>query len=597
MYSQYRCVSLIKLQQQMCLWCCILFCSVCAETPPKLPGDDITGIYMPGISISDTSAPDSAAVCLSTPQWRGQTMKTWEAPSLLEQIEEDAVVLPIGTGAVYIPRLADAKQEPDIQIFDTGGKLSASGTTGRKYPLEPGSYSVVLGSGSDNQRITRKITISEGAAEPLIPDWCALTVDIVDSNTIPFRGQYELARIDEFEAFGRSYGRDQALGEQLKTWILSPGLYKIFTVGAGYNSLNNFITVRLLPGEMVRLTVIEDPSTYKIMSGGIINANAVSAQLNSNWKYRLNLGGTLLFNANVDHTDKTNTKNSSTIALLSLFDLIYKKKPTDWETNVYIKEGMNISDVHVNDIDLTTDEFRLTSLAVWRIFFPWLGPYCRAEIQTHLLPVSSQFSSSSSNHYFVMLARDSTIRQIDSVNKAHVTQPSLSPITAEIGIGTNIDAVTTHAFDAQLRIGIGYSLLRRWGEKSVQDSSYIKVTPTTDTAVLNDVLSRNYVVLQDAAVVTSQSYGPEMGTTFNIRTGGWGLVRGDWRVRIPIDPLIKKEGIRPDYDAITTISWLLTRTLTLDYTYQYVLKQPVKTSARYEVATQSVFLRFSFSSR
>ena len=76
------------------------------------------------------------------------------------------------------------------------------------------------------------------------------------------------------------------------------------------------------------------------------------------------------------------------------------------------------------------------------------------------------------------------------------------------------------------------------------------------------------------------------------------MVRGDYRVRIPIEPLMKPNPrVRPDWDVYTTVSWSLTRSITIDYLLQYTLKQPLEEAAHVDVATNSIFLRFSFNSR
>ena len=581
--------------------------AVHAEAPPKLPGQDITGSVadMPvAVDSAELKPPPSSPL---SPEWIEQGMNTWDAPGLFQQINEDATIVPIGKGAVFIPRLSDAALEPEMEIFNGTGKLVASGPSGKKYPLLPDEYAVMVGSGSINQRITKKVFVEEGKVVPIIPDWCGLSIDVVDSNNIPFRGQYELARIDEFDAYGRSYGRVIAVGERIKTWILKAGLYKIFSAGDSYNTVNNFITVRLVPGEFASVIVVESQKdfNFKIVGGGEVSAKALSAKRKKNWKYNFNIGGTILFNSNSDRVVTSNTQNSSNLALLSISDITYKKGTNDWETNVFLKEGVNLSDLSKAEVNYTADQFTITSLYVWRVILPWLGPYCRTEFQTHLLPGLFQFDKNAPNHFFITIGQDSAVKEIDSTRTSKQIQPSFSPISGEAGVGANIDAITSRYFDAKFRLGVGFSQYSEWGQKIQRDTTYLNLTAPkivpgsgiTDPQLRN-ALQRNYVILQERPYISLPSYGPEAGMAIGLRVGNWAVVRGDYRIRIPIKPLLAATPkVRPDWDVYTTASWSLTRSITLDYLLQYTLKQPLEEVEHVDVATNSIFLRFSFNTQ
>ena len=577
-------------------WCAASY----AAPPPAIPGEAITESYNTLSRLTDTAVLAPPPSSPHSPLWLQNAEKTWDAPPLSQQIEEDTAVVPVGKGAIFIPRLSDPALEPTVQINEPGGKLYKWGETGRKYTALPGEYSVMLGSGSINQRISKKIKIEEGKTAPVMSDWCGLTVDVVDENNVPFRGPYELARIDELEAYGRSYGRDLTLGERLKTWILKPGLYKIFTAGGSYNSLVNFITVRLVPGEFVRVIVIENQKDLKIIGGGVMNAGALSARRKTNWNRNLNVGGTITFNSTVNKVTSSNSSNVTNISFLTLFDLIYKKGSSDWETNIFWNEGLNFSDLILSNISYPVDDFRLTSLWIWRIFYPWLGPYLRTQLQMKIFPVYKQFDKNTINHYFIMLNPDSSLEEVDNRSLSKRIKPSFSPVTLEAGIGTNIDVVSRDNYDAKVRVGIGYSQNNQWSQINVQDSSSAIDTnkvSRADTAQLNSALKNMHFILQRSKDNVLKSYGPEFGLALNLRAGKLGIARGDFKMIIPVDPLIKKHKVTPNFDVNSTISWTLTQSITLDYMFQYQLIQPVEQVARVDVATHSIFLRFSFNSR
>jgi hypothetical protein len=582
----------------ICFLTVCLCATVLAAPPPKIPGEDITATVDALSKLRDsslTTAPPTSPLSLS---WLEIAMKTWDAPALSQQIDEDSKMIPVGKGGIFIPRLSDPALEPTIQINDANGKLFGWGETGKKYAAEPGDYSIVLGSGSIKQRIVKKITIVEGKIIPILPDWCGLSVDVVDENNKPFRGVYEMARLDTFEAYSRSYGRDITLGERVKTWILKPGLYKLFSAGGSYNSLTNFITVRLIPGEFVRVVVIENPNdnSLKILGGGVINVSSPSSQVSSHWKHSLDIGGVLQLDATNDKINQLNSKKHTIITFLTLFDLNYKKGSTDWETNIFWKEGYDFTDFSLSDIgnSVNADDFRITSLAVWRVILPWLGPYCRTEFRTRLLPLYSRFENTELNHFFIVLNPDSSVQEIDSTSKSKIMQPIFSHITADAGVGTNIDMVTLDNCDAKLRVGLGYSQMTLRNQKDERDSSYINYNKT-DSAFSNELkeaLKRNYILLQRSKNFTSRSFGPEFGLALNLRAGSWGVARGDFRMRTPVDHLD-----HPDWDINTTVSWTLTRSITLDYLFLYTLRQPTKEEGRVNQSSHSLFLRFSLGSR
>jgi hypothetical protein len=568
--------------------------------PPAIPGEDISSSFNTLARIKDTSifaAPQSSP---KSPLWIESAMKSWDAPSLLQQIEEDTTTVPIGKGAIFIPHFSDPAQEPTIKINFPDGNLYKWGETGKKYTALPGEYSIVLGSGAINQHIVKKITVEEGKTVPLVPDWCGLIVDIVDESNVPFRGPYEIARVDEFETYGRSYGRDITLGERLKTWILKPGLYKIFTAGSSYNTLTNFITVRLVPGEFVSVIAIENKTDLKILGGGVVTSGESSARRKSNWNHNLNIGGSITFNSTVDKIKSGNSSKVTNISFLTLFDLIYKKGSNDWETNIFWNEGLNFTDFVLSNVNYTGDEFRINSLWIWRVFFPWLGPYLRTKLQMEFFPQYSTFDKKTVNHYFIVLNPDSSLKTLDSGTLSRRTKPAFSPVTFEAGIGTNIDVVTRDNYNARFRIGLGYSQTNEWSQYNEQDTSsainYNKISPQ-DTVVLNNALKSTHIILQQIKDIVSKSYGPEFGLALNLRAGRWGMARGDFKTIIPVEPFIKKNIIKPDYDISSTISWTLTRSITLDYLFQYQLQRAGEDVATIDQKTHRIFLRFSFNSR
>jgi hypothetical protein len=568
--------------------------SLGAAPPPTLPGQEITGEVSSSI-VRDTAQKVPASSPLA-PDWLSKAYKTWDAPQVSQQLDEDETPVPLGKGGVFVPRFSDANLEPDVQILDGVGRVVASGKTGRKYNLVPGTYTLLIGSGSIKQRISKIVSVQEGKVIPLTPDWCGLQIEVVNEIDSVFRGPYEMARMDEFEPYGRSYGRDPNLGERIKTWILKPGLYKIFGTGESYNTRTNFVTVRLLPGEMTHFLLVQDARTLKIMGGGVAEAMTVAHRVTSGWKYGLDLGGSILFNT-------SNDTNNSSVVFLTNLRLNFKKGKHEWDSKIFFDEELSFTNLKISELNYTSDDFRVYSLYVWR-FLHWFGPYARMQFETHFFPVYDRFDESSLKHLFLILRPDSSIEAIDSTSTSKRILPSLFPVDVELGVGTNIDVITAQNFDTKFKVGFGYSQ-RNIREKSFEvdtlaiQTSEQKPASLLDSAQLNSLLTNfkgNLKVIERLQDVTSYSYGPESSVDATVRLGRFGTAEGEVIVRIPILPIVQHQPLYPDWRVNTSVSWQLTRHITLDYLYQYTFSRPLQTAAQVDMSQHRIWLRFSFNS-
>lgn len=556
--------------------------------PPNLPGEEITQAMSPSIK-KDTLSRKPPTSSPYSIEWYDEAAQTWDAPSVNQQLEEDETPIPIGKGAVFIPYLSDPSLEPDIVVYDSLNKVVSYGKPGKKICLIPGTYCIHLGSGSLTQRIKKWVVIEEAKTITIFPTWSGLQIDIVNENNIPFRGSYEMVRLDEFEPFGRTYGRDPNQGERIKTWILKPGLYKIFSVGSSYNTVNNYVTVRLLPGELVHFVLVEEEETHKIISGGVTVVDEASKKFAKYWRYGLDIGGSILFNTN-------NDTNSSAIVLLTNIRVNHKRYKGEWDSKIFFDQELNFTNFEISQINNTADDFRIYSLYIWRIL-QWLGPYGRLQYETHFFPVYERFSKSSTRHLFIFTSSDSTVQRYDSVSSSVLVQPSFSPMSAELGVGANVDVIARQHFDSKIKLGFGYSQRNTWNQKNniTKDTSFLKVDDTVFYHNMLESFKGNIKVLRTQPDMTSLSYGPEAAIYGALRIGNFGIAEGEIITRIPIIPLLQEHTIRPDYKINTIVSWRITRSLTLDYLFMYTYSQPSKNDIKIDLVQHRVWLRFSFN--
>jgi hypothetical protein len=565
-----------------------LFFMVAADPPPDIPGRELQQDDINAAVPKDTarkSTGQKGASGTTTPLEEQQ--KTWDAPPLSEQMAGVESFVPIGMGGIFVPRFTAANLEPIVLVLDSTGHTVTSGNPGKTFSVEPGNYTVVFGSGAHEQRIVRKVTVEEGRTVPVLPDWAGLSIETIDSLGVSFRGQYEIARIDQFETYGQGYGAHPELGEVVKTWILKPGVYKIIGVGDDYNTLSGFVTVRLDPGELCRFTLVQDSTTNHILGGGTVDVTPES-KLATAWKYGGSLGGTVKFNATLDeHQKPFDTVTNTNLGVLATLWLTYRKPPYEWQNRIRLNEGFNFTGLSADNLQTDIDEFLLNSLLIYR-FLSWLGPYANMQLLASFLPV--QLLRTSSTPDFCILDGKGNIQAFDSTLRSFRLKPPFNSILLNFGAGLNADAINFTFLEAKVRGGFGGSYSYFPSQDRIGDTTSIlnyKSLPVATRALVG-----KSVILVPVAEASAPAIGPQAAISGLLRLGKFITADGELDI---IDPTTRLT--HPDYNIISTISLRLIRWITLDYDYTYQRQQPVQVAAQVNKTTYGVYLRFSYSSR
>lgn len=561
--------------------------SAYAAAPPELPGEEITEQFFRSAPAPDTSLV-AAPVADTSRSWLEIAARSWEAPTVEEQIGKAVKLVPLGQGTVFVPRMVEGSDEPEMEVYDSVGEFAAKGKPGEGINLLPGTYSVVLGSGAHKQQIVRGVNVVEGRVAPVAPTWSGLVIDVVDENSQPLVADYELVRIDEFEPYGRGRGADLDLGETPPAWILKPGLYKILGAGESYNSLRNFITVRLLPGQFVRVLLNMDEDSRRVIGGGVVQMGEGRSDRKKLWTTGIDLGGSILFNATVDRRERDDDlrgSNSSTIALLLNWWLRYDRSPFEWTNSLRLDEGLTVPDFEFEQIENSIDEIRLRSLFVWRLL-RWLGPYGRFETRSNVFPDWARLSETSK--YFYIVNDAGTAGTVDS-SSTFQTQATFSPLTIETGLGANADIVNIRMVDARFRIGFGYSFT------SVRDKYTRATAPASLASGPDSSIIRQSDVLQSEGSAAEHAAGPEAALTVDLRLGNFVTLRTELRVFAPVAPELRFANA--DYDWETRLSWRLARAITFDYELKYLLAQPSNDDLKVDEFNHRVQIRYSLRSR
>lgn len=573
-----------------------------AKEPPDLPGQEITDEqyfeFKTSIDSIENKVPQTST---SSPTWLDQAAKTWDAPNISTQLAEDNEhQIQMGKGAIFIPCMSEPTMEPDVTILNTRGKIVVTGKGGRKYSLPPDEYRVIIGSGDRKQKIEERAVVTEGKVTTIVPTWSGLAIEIINEDNIPFRGEYELARIDRFEAYGRRTGRNPDLGENLKVWLLRPGVYKIIGVGENYNTLKNFVTVRLLPGEFTRYTLVQDENTLEILGGGTVQMKA-ETDITSFWKYGIDVGGSVDFNFEKDRHNDTIPVNDVNLSLISRFRLKFKKEPFDWDTRFKLDEGVKIEKFDPSLLRSSPDELRLRSIFTWNVL-SWLGPYGRMEAITGVIPqrVRRPDLGPNDQYYFVLFDQSmnpSIAPTIDSIGESYRTQPSFSPVTFEAGVGANMNMLGTRYFEARILTGLGFTYERYWNEKTIGERKDVAIYIQADSLGGHQIGLKRIIDSSNNTILIEQDedrsdLGPEILLNTILRVSKVATIESELKYFAPFNRIEL-----PDLYWRLLVSWRVIRMVTLDYEYKYTLVQTREETLQQNESKHRVLIRFSYTSR
>jgi hypothetical protein len=580
----------------LALTLCFLISSFASAPANELPGEELTDyqIHRTRVSRGDIGAEAVGAAAneggpRADRSWFEKAMDTWNAPRLEVQMGEDDAIVPFGMGGIFVPRYTEMNNEPDIEIFDMEDNRVASSETGRTVILEPGEYRLTLGSGATRQRIVKNIRIEEGRVFPVIPDWAGLIIDVVDEQNMILRGEYELVRIDEFDPYGRGYGASVELGETVRAWILTPGVYKIFSVGDGYNTMTNFVTVRLMPGELTNFLLIQDPDDFRIRGGGTIHLTPTT-RLTSNWRAGMSVGANLQFNTETDHQADMGV-NTFTMGLLLDSWLLYRNRPVEWSTRLRLEEGINIIDNSFENMINSPDRLLLSSIFIWRIL-NWFGPYARAEFNTKFFDTVIRRNNELA---FRFVDGDYYYDETAGADSAQtfMVEPALSPLTFELGAGVSADFTMQRFFELRSRVGFGSSYSRYDNRHRVIENNKVRYS-SPDSLAQKDTVSRS-IMLYPESKVNIFEVGPQVSVSGMIRIGAYATAEGEVKVFAPVIP--EHRLTKPDYELNGTFSWRLSRILNLDYTYRQILRQPAELDVPFHTSSHGIWLRLHFATR
>ncbi len=371
----------------------------------------------------------------------------WLAPSIEEQLGRDGSLSTLGKGAIFVPTYSEPRREPDVAVFDRNGKLASTGQTGQRILLDSGEYDVRFGSGVSGHRLHTRVKVEEGHTTVLPPSWGGLLVETLTDSGGYIDGQYDLIRIENWTSYGRGSGFKEERLQNIKVWILPPGLYRLSKTGEGYNSLRNYITVQINPGELHSVELIFDQASGgNLIAGGTKSLNT-HTQVGRHWTFGLRAGG------NVGLTRTVDQANSRTQSILVSSDL--RSRARYDQTRYFGITELFLQNSFLKDenkpLSIASDYVQLRSTWVRRLN-AWLGPYVRGQATTHLFPSHINLDTAyrlSSHDSAGVVKIDSTLITSGSFR----TQPSIFPLSLAQGVGVNVEWFSLYTLQLSTQAG------------------------------------------------------------------------------------------------------------------------------------------------
>lgn len=485
----------------------------------------------------------------------------WLAASVEDQLARERTLIPMGKGAVFVPSFTEPRREPEVTVTTLGGKPVKTGTTGQRILVDSGSYTVRLGSGTSMQQIPVDVKVDEGHTTVVPPTWGGLLVETLTPDGAYIEGQYEVIRAEKWINYGKGRGLPEERLQDIRAWLLPPGIYRISKPGEGFNSLRNYITVEINPGELAQVELIFDKATGgDVIGGGLKTLNA-RVKVGSYWTVGLRAGG----NVNLTRvTDATDARKEAALvsddirARLQYDDALYLGT-----TELLLQD--NFSKERGRPLSVTSDIAELRTTWIRRLL-PWLGPYVRTIVETHLFEQKAVQDSV----YIAYYADSSGTRvrrlQLDTTH-SFVIQPALDPVNFREGAGVNVELASKYWIEASTQVGLA-------ARQSQVDYSYV--------ANAKGELER---------AVSTYEIGAEGTLNGTLRLGS------DMTLDLRLELFAPNANISPSRlrldDLTADFRFFLTRNLEIGYLYQ--VKENAEESKNRFPSSHNLSLRLSFN--
>ncbi len=372
------------------------------------------------------------------------------ADSYLELIESESDTAI--SGLLVMPNLSRTDNEPYFKVLDEKFDEIATARMGDPVKLSPGIFTVLYGSGTEDQMmIRRNVKINPRYKTVLEPDWGVLTVNVMTPNRDYVKARYELFSSTTGESYGSEIPPDLEQGEQQKVWVLKPGHYKITINNEPFNAYQDFATVYIESGKAQEFKLIvnidEEGNPTHLIGAGILDESE-SYKGMGNWRSSRAIHGNISFAQNNESNEDDPV---SSILMNTQFDnrLLYRKDRVHFSHKGLIE--LEATDGNKSDFRISYDEIDLKNTLIYYVLGN-IGFYTRYDLESHIFP-GNDFHESNQPYIMISLAGDSTINETGKTKIQ--TKDSFFPLVMKEGIGLNLRLLNKPKATLNLRSGFG----------------------------------------------------------------------------------------------------------------------------------------------
>lgn len=412
---------------------------------------------LPGTEISEAERVMERSQSLVEPTKKPPSASlhhSWTAPGIEEQLSQDETLIGMGMGAIFVPKMSESRLEPEILVTDANGERSWIGHTGLRIVVPQGVYTVRIGSGTFKQQSVYRAEVLEGQTTLVDPQWGGLVISTLSSEGDLISEDYEIYSVADGESYGRGYGQTQERLNDIKTWILPPGIYRISRRGEDYGSLVNYITVQTNPGELTFVELVFETGDGLAGSGNLIAGGVRPLRTrqmgDTYWNFNLRVGGTASYTTVMTASGKQDDV-WNTITDLRL-RARYDRFRWFGLYELYGRTNLQWNDKQDQPAELTVvqDFLQFQNAWVYRLR-SWVGPYARVNLKTHVWP-----------EYYKMGSNDTLISVVDRSNDTTNSytsgeirvKPSFFPLRIGEGTGLNLQIFSTNALELSAQTGL-----------------------------------------------------------------------------------------------------------------------------------------------
>jgi len=474
------------------------------------------------------------------------------------QRDQDPTLVPMGKGAVFVPCMSDPELEPPYMLYDEDGRLNTA-PTGTRIVARPGVYRVIMGSGPVGDRVVRRVEIVEGRTTLVEPDWAGLRVQVVDENTIPFRGEYELVALPGMQNYGVGRGAQLEQGERVRSWVLEPGLYMLLKVGESYQARRDFFTFRVRPGVLEQLTLVADPETGDFKGAGEQRAFGAGSALERDLILAIIVGGGVNLTS---QSNVTGVADKTTLGPSFYFDTLlqYLKEKHYVYSRLNLEEAFTQEDL--GRFEKNIDFWRLDALYAYKLW-PSLGPYVRAGVESTIFPGFLYFDSPRD----VSWVKDGETRRTWSGRRQFQVTDSMFPMVLKGGTGLRFNTPPLSWLDLWALLGVG-------GRFTVTNHMFASADVSgTDPYEVNRIHS-------------FEDFGAESTVVARATLTRWVLLNTEFEVFAPFDDFLD-----PSFRWDNNLALRITSYVSISYIYRMKFEPSLNDALQHD---HQALLRFSY---